>query len=99
MKKGPLIGIMGKNKVKGGNGMQSAKISALLDNLPEEDYGKAVSYIKFLIDNRQRNAKKECPQKHNVSSIVDSLVGILPDDGRTLDDYRTERLKKYETAD
>ena len=79
--------------------MQSATISALLDNLPEEDYGKAVSYIEFLIDNRQRNGKKEHPKKSNVSSIVDSLVGILPDDGRTLDDYRAERLKKYETAD
>lgn len=79
--------------------MQSVTISTLLDNLPEEDYGKVVSYIEFLVDSRQRNAKKEHQQKSNVSSIVDSLVGILPDDGWTLDDYRAERLKKYETAD
>ncbi|MCD8105667.1 MAG: hypothetical protein LUF35_11895 [Lachnospiraceae bacterium] len=41
------------------------------------------------------------PAKKNlkVDSIVDSLVGILPDDGRSLDDYRAERLSKYEIAD
>ena len=38
-------------------------------------------------------------QKPIQSSIVDSLIGIIPDQGKSLDDYRKERLKKYEAVD
>lgn len=31
-------------------------------------------------------------EKERIDGIVDSLVGILPDDGTTLEDIRTERL-------
>ena len=31
-------------------------------------------------------------------SITESLIGALPQSDRTLDDYRSERLAKYETA-
>lgn len=34
-----------------------------------------------------------------ISDIVDSLTGIIPDNGKDLEDYRAERLSKYETAD
>ena len=29
------------------------------------------------------------------SNIVDSLIGAIPNTGKTLDDYRSERLEKY----
>jgi hypothetical protein len=32
-------------------------------------------------------------------SITQSLIGIVPNSGRTLDDYRAERLSKYERTD
>lgn len=32
-------------------------------------------------------------------SLVDSLVGAIPNTGKTLAEYRSERLKKYASAD
>jgi hypothetical protein len=32
-------------------------------------------------------------------SITQSLIGIVPNSGKTLDDYRAERLSKYERID
>ena len=32
-------------------------------------------------------------------SITESLIGALPHSGKTLDDYRLERLSKYERVD
>ncbi|MDR1068523.1 MAG: hypothetical protein LBL36_04680 [Clostridiales Family XIII bacterium] len=32
-------------------------------------------------------------------SITQSLIGIVPDRGKSLDDYRAERLLKYECVD
>lgn len=29
------------------------------------------------------------------SNIVDSLIGAIPNTGKTLDDYRSKRLEKY----
>ena len=31
-------------------------------------------------------------------SVTESLIGALPNTNKTLDDYRAERLLKYETA-
>lgn len=33
--------------------------------------------------------------KETKSNIVDSLIGAIPNTGKTLDDYRSERLEKY----
>jgi hypothetical protein len=32
-------------------------------------------------------------------SITQSLIGIVPNSGKTLEDYRAERLSKYERID
>jgi hypothetical protein len=32
-------------------------------------------------------------------SITQSLIGIVPNSGKTLDDYRAERLAKYDRVD
>lgn len=34
-----------------------------------------------------------------IENIVDSLTGIIPDSGMTLQEYRAERLGKYEISD
>ena len=31
-------------------------------------------------------------------SVTESLIGVIPQSGKTLDDYRLERLSKYETS-
>ena len=84
--------------------MQSAsiKINHLLESLDEEDYDKAVSYIECLVEVRNREKlKKEQSAKNQaeVEEIVASLIGSIPDTGKTLEEYRSERLKKYEIPD
>lgn len=78
------------------------KINHLLENLEEEDYDKAVSYIEFLASTRKREKMKKETQTEgskDVESIVKFLTGIIPDTGKTLEEYRSERLKKYEMFD
>ena len=39
------------------------------------------------------------PPPKPAPSIVDSLLGAIPNTGKTLEDYRNERLAKYASAD
>ena len=78
------------------------KINHLLEGLEEEDFDKAVSYIEFLVSDRKKKKgvqKALAEEKEGVEAIVRSLTGIIPDKGKTLEDYRNERLKKYEIPD
>ena len=34
-------------------------------------------------------------EKNSLDSIVDSLVGAIPNTGKSLSEYRSERLQKY----
>ena len=82
--------------------MQSTamKLNNLLGSLEEEDYDKAISYIEFLVDRRKGkilNGKFK-GEKTDVEVIVASLIGAIPDEGKSLEEYRGERLKKYEDA-
>lgn len=78
--------------------MQSTaiKLNSLLENLEEEDYNKAVSYIEFLVTRRtgQTPDKKTAEDGADVETIVSSLIGAIPDMGKSLEEYRNERLKK-----
>ena len=38
-------------------------------------------------------------QETKTTSIVDSLIGAIPDHEKTLEQYREERLEKYACAD
>lgn len=77
-------------------------INHLLEDLDEKDYDRAVSYIKFLIDSRKKEKIKNMTSKEpeaDVETLVASLVGIIPDTGKSLEEYRNERLRKYENID
>lgn len=77
------------------------KINHLLGKLEEEDYDKVVSYIEYLVDARRKaqiQKERETENKEDIESIVASLVGAIPDTGKTLEEYRNERLKKYEDS-
>lgn len=81
--------------------MQAAtvKLNNLLENLEEEDYNKAVSYIEFLISRRKEQLdKKNTEDRTDIEAIVASLTGAIPDTGKSLAEYRSERLKKYENS-
>lgn len=77
------------------------KINHLLENLEQEDYEKAVSYIEFLVSARKKDRVKEelTRDRVDVGEIVASLTGVIPDKGKTLEEYREERLKRYEISD
>lgn len=78
------------------------KINHLLETLEDEDYDKAVSYIEFLVNARKKekiNSEKSTKDTIDVEAIVDSLIGAIPDTGKSLEEYRNERLKKYEISD
>ena len=74
-------------------------IDYLLEDLDEGDYDKVVSYIEFLVDAKKKKRKEEraAEEQVDVDMIVASLVGSIP--GKTLEEYRSERLKKYEISD
>lgn len=76
-------------------------IDYLLEDLDEGDYDKVVSYIEFLVDAKKKTRKEEraAEEQVDVDMIVASLVGSIPDTGKTLEEYRSERLKKYEISD
>lgn len=59
-------------------------------NLPLSLKDKEVEV--FIIPVKSKNKK-------NIKKTVDSLVGIIPNEGLSLSEYRDERLKKYEVID
>lgn len=76
------------------------KLNKLLENLDEEDFNKAISYIEFLVSRRKEliSDRKFAENKTDVEAIVTSLTGAIPDAGKSLEKYRNERLKKYENS-
>jgi hypothetical protein len=68
--------------------------------LPKSVHRKQVEIIVFV-----KEDEKVLPSltKNDIDSllsgsITESLIGIIPQSNKTLEDYRSERLSKYETA-
>lgn len=55
--------------------------------MPEKQLEIIYSYVTFL----KKQSEKEEKQK-SVDNILDSLIGIIPDNGKSLADYKTERI-------
>ena len=71
------------------------KTISLLNDMPEKQLEIVYSYVTFL----KKQSEKEEKQK-SVDNILDSLIGIIPDNGKSLADYKTERIaEKYERND
>ena len=71
-----------------------------VDSLPKSFQNKQVEIIVFV-----KEDKGTLPSftEHDIDSmligsITESLIGAIPQSNKTLDDYRSERLSKYETA-
>ena len=63
--------------------------------LPETMRNRRVEVIVLPAEEQKVSVKKS----GNIESLVDSLVGVIRDTGMTLEDYRAERLEKYENLD
>ena len=73
-------------------------IDYLLEDLDEGDYDKVVSYIEFLVDAKKKKRKEEraAEEQGDVDMIVASLVGAIPDTGKTLEDYKEAEMKVWD---
>ncbi len=60
----------------------------LLNTMPEYQLEHIYSYARFLYSHSK--SKKEMPDE-SIDQILDSLVGVISDDGKTLEEYREIR--------
>ena len=51
---------------------------------------------EFLSEKKRKETKVH--SKQEVDSIVDSLTGVLDDEGKSLREYKEDRLTKYENT-
>lgn len=62
--------------------------------LPETFKNQKLEVLVFPTEEQQ--SKKE---KIDIESVVQSLIGVIPDVDMTLEELREERRQKYETVD
>ena len=67
--------------------MQDGKVIAKVTQPPQEKKANNIIFPQKLT--KRANSEE-------ISSAINSLVGVLPDEGMTLSEYRKERLAKYE---
>lgn len=73
------------------------KTITLLHALPENQVEVIYSFVQFL--SSQQKIEKPAVEE-SLDDIFQNLVGVLPDTGKTLEEYREERIReRYETAD
>jgi len=62
-------------------------------------YLTLVAEQDIFITKNGKSVAKLTSTKQNKMDIAESLFGIIPNDGTTLDQVREERLARYETSD
>ena len=68
----------------------------LLYALPENQVEVIYSFVQFL--SSQQKAEKPVINE-SLDDILSNIVGVLPDTGKTLEEYRAERIQeRYEAA-
>lgn len=73
------------------------KTITLLHALPENQVEVIYSFVQFL--SSQQKIEKPAVEE-SLDDIFQNLVGVLPDTGKTLEEYREERIReRYEIAD
>ena len=67
------------------------KTISILNDMPEKQIEIVYSYVAFLKTQYEKERRTK-----SVDDILDSLIGIIPDQGITLEDYKDERIaEKY----
>lgn len=68
----------------------------LLNNLPERQIEIIYSYVQFISSQQE---KRKNDDEENINDILNNIVGVLEDTGKTLEEYQEERIaERYETA-
>ena len=69
----------------------------LLNELPEKQLEIIYSYAQFV---SSQYSDRRSIDHDEYNEILNSLVGVLPDTGKSLEDYREERMaERYGIAD
>lgn len=69
----------------------------LLNELPERQIEIIYSYVQFI--SSQQSLKKS-DNDDMIDEVLDSIVGVLSDTGKSLDEYQSERIaERYEFID
>ena len=79
------------------NGMSTLeKTINLLNALPENQIETIYSFVQFLSSQQT----KEMPgSEKSLDDILENIVGVIPDTGKTLEEYREERMReRYEAV-
>lgn len=79
------------------NGMSTLeKTINLLNALPENQIETIYSFVQFLSSQQT----KEMPGREKpLDDIMGNIVGVIPDTGKTLEEYREERMReRYEAV-
>ena len=79
------------------NGMSTLeKTINLLNALPENQIETIYSFVQFLSSQQT----KEMPEgEKTLDDILGNIVGVIPDTGKTLEEYREERVReRYEAV-
>ena len=68
----------------------------LLSNLPESQLEIIYSFVQFLDSKKEDTIRKE----ESLEDILENITGVLQDSGKSLKEYRNERIKeRYEDFD
>ena len=68
----------------------------LLSALPENQIETIYSFVQFL---RSQQTIERPDGKDSLDDIFENIVGTVPDTGKSLEEYRKERIKeRYETV-
>lgn len=69
----------------------------LLNTLPDSEVEKVYSYIQFICS--QNTNRKISDTEENIEDILNNITGSVPDTGKTLEEYKLERMhERYETT-
>ncbi len=79
------------------NGMSTLeKTIDLLNGLPENQIETIYSFVQFLSSQQTKGMPGD---KKKLDDILENIVGAIPDTGKTLEEYREERVReRYEAA-
>jgi len=73
------------------------KTIVLLNDLPESEIEVIYSFVQFLTS---KQTAEKIVDTESLEDILNKIVGAVPDTGKTLEEYRKERLKgRYENVD
>ena len=73
------------------------KTIVLLNDLPENEIEVIYSFVQFLTS---KQTAEKIVDTESLEDILNKIVGAVPDTGKTLEEYRKERLKgRYANVD